>query len=98
MDEVKTDIKENGKGDFSISADGKRLGEMVVSVYSNHLTVYHTEVLPEAEGRGLAKKLLESMVGYARSHQLKVIPLCLFVQAQFKRHPEEYADLFEKEK
>jgi predicted GNAT family acetyltransferase len=36
------------------------------------------------------------MAAYARGHHLKVIPLCPFVNAQFKRHPEEYADIWEK--
>jgi uncharacterized protein len=34
------------------------------------------------------------MTNYARSHRLQVIPLCPYVHAQFKRHPDEYADLW----
>lgn len=83
-----------GKGFFEIEENGKRLGEMVVSVSGNRLTVYHTEVAPEAEGRGLAKKMLEEMVAYAREQHFKVIPLCPYVHAQFKRHPDTYADLW----
>jgi predicted GNAT family acetyltransferase len=33
------------------------------------LTVYHTEVNPEYEGRGFAKLLLEKLVSYAREKQ-----------------------------
>lgn len=97
MEEVKLHIKENGKGSFSLAGQGKEIGKMVVGISGNYLTAYHTEVAPEAEGKGVGKKLLEAMVGYAREHQLKVIPLCVFVQAQFKRHPEKYADIWEKE-
>jgi uncharacterized protein len=43
-----------------------------------------------------AKKLLSAMVDYARKNQLKVLPLCPYVLAQFKRHREEYADVWEK--
>jgi predicted GNAT family acetyltransferase len=67
---------------------------MVISVSGSNLTVYHTEVLPQAEGRGLAKKLLVAMVDYARKNGLQVIPLCPYVHAQFKRHPGDYADLW----
>jgi len=34
------------------------------------------------------------MVDYARSYNLKVIALCPFVSAQFKKHPEQYADIW----
>ena len=71
------------------------MGEMVVSVMDDNLTVYHTEVAPEAEGKGLAKKMLQAMVDYSRENHLKVIPLCPYVHAQFKRHPDEYTDLWQ---
>jgi hypothetical protein len=51
-------------------------------------------VLKTAEGKGLGKKLLEEMVNYARKNKLKVIALCPYVFAQFRRHPEEYADIW----
>lgn len=86
----------HGQQAFLIEEDGKNIGEMVMAVKDGVMTVYHTEVAPEAEGRGLAKILLEAMVVYARQHQLKVVPLCVFVQAQFKRHPDQYADIWQK--
>ena len=96
MEDVKLDINERGRGSFSISEGDKQIGKMDIGISGDHLTAYHTEVAPEAEGKGVAKKLLEAMVTYARKHHLKVIPLCVFVQAQFKRHPELYADLLDQ--
>lgn len=94
MDDVTLKLDENGKGGFYITEEEEQLGEMEISVAHNHLTVYHTEVAAKAEGKGLAKKLLETMVAYARTNGLQVIPLCPYVLAQFKRHPEQYADLW----
>lgn len=95
MDEaVQLKLDDQGNGAFTISDGDKQLGEMVVRERDHLLTVYHTEVIAEAEGKGLAKKMLNAMVDYARSHQLQVLPLCPYVHAQFKRHPEEYADLW----
>jgi len=37
------------------------------------------------------------MVTYAREKGLKVIPLCPYVSAQFKRHPDTYADVWNKD-
>jgi predicted GNAT family acetyltransferase len=96
MEEVKLKSDENGRRHFFILEGEEEIGEMEISVSEKMLTVYHTEVAPKAEGKGLAKKLLAAMVNHARRNALKVIPLCSYVHAQFKRHPEEYADVWNK--
>ena len=95
MDEVKLTLNEKGHGAFLIMNGEEQLGEMVVSVSGNQLTVYHTEVSAKAEGKGLAKQMLNTMVDYARKNGLKVIPLCPYVYAQFKRRPQEYVDVWD---
>jgi predicted GNAT family acetyltransferase len=97
MEDVQLNLDENNRGIFFITEGEDQLGEMEVAVQGNNLIVYHTEVSPKAEGKGLAKKMLATMVEYARAKKLKVIPLCPFVLAQFKRHPEEFADVWNKE-
>jgi predicted GNAT family acetyltransferase len=94
MEEVKLHLNEKNHGGFYITDGVEQLGEMVLSISGSNLTVYHTEVSPKAEGKGYAKKMLNAMVDYARKNKLKVIPLCPYVHAQFKRHPEEYADVW----
>lgn len=78
---------------FNLYEKGRKIGEMSVSIKDGKLTVFHTEVAPESEGRGYGKQLFNTMVAYVREHHLKVIPLCPYVRAQFNRHPDEYADL-----
>ena len=96
MNDIKTTIGADGRGFFEIEEKDQRIAEMAISVSGNELTVYHTEVSPAAEGKGLAKLLLESMADYARKNELKVIPLCTFVAAQFKRHPDDFKDIWKK--
>jgi predicted GNAT family acetyltransferase len=96
MDEVKLYLDEKKHGQFFITDDEGQMAEMEIGISENDLTVYHTEVLPKGEGKGLGKKLLSAMVDYARKHKLKVIALCPFVHSQFKRHPEEYADILKQ--
>jgi uncharacterized protein len=98
MKEIQWQINDKGDGTLYLMDGTERLGEMVVDIRGKDLTVYHTEVAPEAEGKGLAKKLMDAMVAYARTHHLKVIPLCPYVHAQFKRHPELYSDIWKKDK
>lgn len=56
------------------------------------ITYFHTEVPPEFEGRGIAKKLTIHALEYARENDLKVNVLCPFTTAYVRRHPE-YKDL-----
>jgi predicted GNAT family acetyltransferase len=94
MNEPKLILNEHGKGAFVITENDEQLAQMVIAVSGSDLTVYHTEVVPKAEGQGLAKTLLNAMVFYARNNSLKVIPLCPYVHAQFKRHPQEFEDIW----
>ena len=89
-------LDERKRGAFVIEEEGKQVGEMVIGLGETALTVYHTEVNPEMEGKGLAKLMLEEMVSYARSNNLQVVPLCEYVHVQFKRHPDDYADVWRK--
>jgi predicted GNAT family acetyltransferase len=96
MAEVKLKLDNRRRGAFYIEEDGKQAGEMVIGLSETTLTVYHTEVDPAMEGRGLARLMLNAMVAYAREHELQVLPLCEYVHTQFRRHPDEYADIWKR--
>lgn len=87
----------NVKGEVQLFSDDNKAGKMDISVISEKLTVYHTEVDPAYEGKGFAKLLLGQLVSYARENNLKIVPLCPYVHGQFKRHPEEYNDIWFRE-
>jgi predicted GNAT family acetyltransferase len=97
MMQVELKLDKNNNGGFYIMDGAERIAEMAISISGKNLTVYHTEVSQKAEGKGLGKELLSAMVDYARKNGLKVIALCPFVHAQFKRHPEQYADIWNKQ-
>ena len=94
---IELKLEENGKGAFVIDSGSERLAEMAIGIDKGNLTVYHTGVSDALKGKGVAVRLLAEMVGYARSHNLKVIPLCTFVQTQFKKHPELYRDIWNQQ-
>lgn len=96
MEDVKLRLDKNGEGAFYIMNNAEQAGEMAVAIEDKNLTVYHTEVLPELEGKGFAGRLLAAMADYARQNSLKVVPLCSYVHAQFKHHPETYNDIWGK--
>jgi len=61
-------------------------------VKPGRLVFTHTIVEPEFEGRGFASKLVREELDDVRRRGLKVTPLCPFVRAYIRRHPE-YRDL-----
>jgi predicted GNAT family acetyltransferase len=56
------------------------------------VTLVHTDVDPAFEGRGLGSVLVAGTLDDVRSRGKRIRPLCPFVAAYLRRHPE-YADL-----
>lgn len=48
----------------------------------------HVGVHPEHRGQGVAGKLTQVALEYAREKSLRVIPMCSYVRAYINRHPE----------
>ncbi len=97
MADIKLELDEKNHGAFNLYDEGTKIGEMTVSIKPDMLTVYHTGVDENQGGKGYAKQLLDNMVAYARANNLKVRPLCPYVHVQFKRRPDEYADIWLKQ-
>lgn len=98
MATIKLELDAKKHGGFNLYEDDTKIGEMVVSINNVAITVYHTEVDENQGGKGYAKQLLDTMVTNARENGLKVIALCPYVHAQFKRHPEMYSDIWLQQK
>lgn len=81
------------KGLFFIQQDGNILAEMVYTMPSaDKMIIEHTEVGEEFKGQNAGYQLVKTAVEYARHHALKIIPLCPFANAVFKKKPD-YADV-----
>lgn len=97
MNNIKLISTDKGDSTFVIEENGERIAEMVVGISGKDMSVYHTQVAEKLEGQGIGKMLIDAMTDYARKNELKVIPLCTYVQAQFKRHSEKYEDIWKKD-
>ncbi len=81
------------KGMFYVGQDGAILAELVYSMPTeNKMIIEHTEVDDSLGGKGVGLQLVRTAVEYARTHQLKVIPLCPFAKALFDKK-EEFRDV-----
>lgn len=57
------------------------------------LLMHHTGVPRALEGRGIASQLVKAAFDYAQAEDLKIQPLCSYVDAWARRHPERAAQL-----
>jgi|SRR5690554_946623 predicted GNAT family acetyltransferase len=85
---------DNNRGRFFIEKDGLQIAELDFKVDDNILNAYHTGVRPEFEGQGIAGRLFDKMVEYAREKGYKVNPSCPYIHAKFRRNPGEFGDLW----
>ena len=86
---------DNGtKGSFYIEIGSVRKAEMTYShAGAEKVIIDHTEVDDSLQGEGIGYKLVEAAVNYLRENNLKVIPLCPFAAAVFRKKGEAYADV-----
>ena len=54
----------------------------------SNIVFTHTEVPKVFEGQGVASKMAKTALEYAKENGLQVIPLCPFVAAYIRKHPE----------
>lgn len=75
------------KGEFAAIIDGSAKAKITYSKLGNiQIIADHTEVADELRGQNVGKKLVEHLVEFARSHNLRVIPLCPFAKSVIDRN------------
>ncbi|PQJ14365.1 GNAT family N-acetyltransferase [Aureicoccus marinus] len=57
-------------------------------VTKNKIYLTHTEVPQVLEGRGIGKTLVEAALNDIEAQEKQLVPLCPFVAAYLKRHPD----------
>ena len=77
---------------YELLLDGTLVGELVYRHTNGGLVLLHTEVSASVEGRGLGSVLVARTLDDVRTRGLHIVPVCPFVQAYLRRHPE-YTDL-----
>ena len=76
---------------FELDADGA----VAVAYYRlspGIMTLTHTEVRADLNGRGIGSRLAHGVLEAARERGLKVVPRCSFIRTYIANHPE-FSDL-----
>lgn len=88
-------LEDDGSGGrYVYRIDGEEAEMTFRRAGDNLVVVDHTGVPHRFRGQGVAAALVAKSVEDFRAAGLKVLPLCPFVVAQFRRHPE-WADLLQ---
>jgi predicted GNAT family acetyltransferase len=73
-------------GEFFVERENIRLAEMVYSRAGEKLIIIsHTEVDEQLRGHGVARKLLDALVAWARESHTRVMATCPYAKAQFEK-------------
>jgi len=92
MSEVAVEHRENERR-YVLLLAGEPAGELVYRDRGDGVVAFlHTEVDPQKQRRGLGSALVREALDDARARGLRVVPLCPFVEAYVRAHPE-YGDL-----
>jgi predicted GNAT family acetyltransferase len=71
---------------------GDEIAFVEYMIGKKNIAFTHTEVPPALEGKGVGGKLAKYVLNWAIENGYKIQPLCPFISAYVRRHPDEYRD------
>lgn len=85
---MKLDVRHNEAASrFEAEVDGQ-LSVVEYQLVDETMHVHHTKVPQDLEGRGIASALVRAVFDHAASKGLRIDPICSYVEAWSRRHPE----------
>ena len=75
---------------FEVWIDSQ-LSKLDYSEDGDTIVMMHVGVHPEHRGQGVAGKITQVALEYAKGKSMRVIPMCSYVGAYIRRHPEYIA-------
>ena len=72
---------------FEVWIDG-HLSKLDYIQDAKNFVITHVGVYPEHRGQGVAAKIVETGLEYARQNSLRVIPMCSYAAAYIRRNPQ----------
>ena len=74
---------------YEILRDGEVVGGIWYRTAPGVIVLVHTEVAPTEEGQGVGSRLVGGALDDIRARGLRVAPVCPFLAAYLRRHPEQ---------
>jgi hypothetical protein len=80
-------------GRYEARVDGELAGFAQYRVEGRRITIFHAEVDPAFEGRGVGSQLAKEALDDVGRQGLELVPRCPFIAAYVRRHPDPYLGL-----
>lgn len=88
LDDQIQHLSRGDEGAFVIEHEGQRLAELRWTRSPDDIvSLDHTWVHDSLRGQGIARRLLDAAVAWARNEVCRVVPRCPYARAQFERDP-----------
>jgi uncharacterized protein len=90
---VKVSVTDNpSELQYELHVDDALAGVIRYRRQPGAVVLVHTDLEPRFEGEGLGSRLVQGALDDIRAHGSEVVPICPFVAAFIRQHPE-YSDL-----
>jgi predicted GNAT family acetyltransferase len=76
---------------YELRLGDRAIGRLAYETRGDTLILTHTEVDHAWEGRGFGSRLVAGVLEDVTRRGLRVVPVCWFVAAYIRRHPEHQA-------
>jgi hypothetical protein len=83
-------VNNANKKRFELKLDDA-VAALYYTVFEDKLYLEHTEVPEALQGRGIARKLVEGALEYAKTHNLPIVPMCPYANKYIQRNPQYQA-------
>jgi predicted GNAT family acetyltransferase len=79
---------EDAAGRYVLRSGGYEAEMTFVRLPDGVVRIDHTLVPEALAGQGIGKRLLEAALADARREGHRILPVCTYVESQFRKHPE----------
>lgn len=80
-------INDKSSRQFEMEVDG-RMAKMEYELNGTRMFLTHSSVPKALAGTGVGTALVEKVFAYIEENHLKLVPMCPFVTAHLRKHPE----------
>jgi predicted GNAT family acetyltransferase len=88
-------IHNEAESRFEVEVDGYP-SKLDYFMDGKSFVITHVGVHPELRGQGVAGKITQTALEYAKANSLRVIPMCGYAAAYIRRNPQ-YAELVKQQ-
>ena len=78
-------VHDRERNRFEVALEDGGVAELTYTLNPDTLRITHTYVPDAARGQGVAGRMTQAALEYARTHDLEVIPICSYAAAYLAR-------------